>query len=106
MLASKGLMYGIGGTVKNVILRKFKSGQLVIYSPLEFSVAMTKFVTSIHSVYLPGNENIVEPGDITMARKIVQMLKVNKLEKKCNQNGNTYTIFFKYADDEDSFHVQ
>ena len=29
-------MDGIGGTVKNVILRKVKSGQLVVRSPLNF----------------------------------------------------------------------
>ena len=61
LLASKGPMDGIGRTVKNVILRKVKSGQLLVHSPLEFSEAVTKFVPSIHSVYLPENENIVEP---------------------------------------------
>ena len=35
LLASKGAMDGIGGTVKNVILRKVKSGQLMVNSPLE-----------------------------------------------------------------------
>ena len=30
LLASKGPIYGIGGTIKNVILRKVKSGQLVL----------------------------------------------------------------------------
>ena len=58
-----------GGTVKNVILRKVKSGQLVVHSPLEASEALTKFAPSIHSVYLPENENIVEPEDVSMARK-------------------------------------
>ena len=51
-LASKGVMDGIGGTVKNVILRKVKSGQLVVNSPLE---TVTKFVPSIHSEHLPEN---------------------------------------------------
>ena len=40
-------MDGIGGTLKNVILRKFRSGQLVVNSPLEFSEAVTKFILSI-----------------------------------------------------------
>ena len=89
LLASKGHMIGIGGTVKNVILRKVKSSQLVVHSPLEFSEAVTKFVLSIHSVYLPKNENIVKPEDISMARKIDQTLKIHKLERKCSQNGDT-----------------
>ena len=66
-------MDGVGGTVKNVIIRKVKSGQLVVHSPLDVSEAVTKFVPSIDSVYLPENENIVEPED--MARKIDQTLK-------------------------------
>ena len=37
-------MDGAGRTVKNVILRKVKSGQLVVHSPLEFSEAVTQNV--------------------------------------------------------------
>ena len=48
---------------------------------------MTKFVPSIHSVYLP--ENTVEPEDRTMARKIDQTLKIHKPERKCSQNDST-----------------
>ena len=33
----KGLMDAIGVTVQNVIFRKVKSGQVAVYSPLEFS---------------------------------------------------------------------
>ena len=68
-------------------VRKVKSDQLVVHSPLEVSEAVTIFVSSIDSVYLPENENIVEPGD--MARKIDQTLKIHKLERKCIQNGDT-----------------
>ena len=46
----RGPMNGIGGMAKNVISRKVKSGQLVVYSRFEFSGAMTKFVPSIHSL--------------------------------------------------------
>ena len=41
------------GMVKNVVLRKVEWGQLFVHSPLEFSETVTKFVPSIHSVYLP-----------------------------------------------------
>lgn len=99
-------MDGIRGRVKNVILRKVKSCHLVVYSPLEFSEAVKKFFPSIHSVYLPGNENVVEPEDITMARKADQTLKVNKVKRKRSQNGDAYIIFFKNADDDDLFYVQ
>ena len=101
----KDPMDGIGGTVRNAIFRKVNSGQLVVYFPLEFSEAVTKFVPLIPSAYLPENENIVEPEDISNARKINQTLKIRKLERKCSQNDDTYINFFKIADDEDSFHV-
>ena len=65
-----------------------------------------KIVPSIHSVYLPENENIVEPEDIGIARKIDQTFKIDKLERKYSLNGDTYINFFKIADDEDPFHVQ
>ena len=99
-------MDGIRGRVKNVILRKVKSCHLVVYSPLEFSETVKKFFPSIHSVYLTGNENVVEPEDITMARKTDQTLKINKVKRKRSQNGDTYIIFFKSADDDDLFYVQ
>ena len=63
-------MDGIVGTVKNVILRLVKSGQLVVHSPLEFFEAVAKCVLSVHAVHLPENENIAEPKYITMAGKI------------------------------------
>ena len=44
LLASKGPMDGIEGTVKNFILRKVKFGQLVVHFPGELSGTVTKFV--------------------------------------------------------------
>ena len=102
----KGYMDEIGVTVKNVGFRKVKSGQFVVYSPLEFSEAVTIFVPSIHSVYLPENENVVAPEDISKARKIGQTLKIHELERKFNENGDTYINFFKTTDHDDLFNVQ
>ena len=58
LLASKDPIDGVGETVMNVILRKVKSGQLVVHSLLEVSETVTRFVPSIHSVYLTENKNI------------------------------------------------
>ena len=52
-------MDGIGGTVKNVISRNVKLGQVVVYLPLNFKEAVKRFVLSIHAVYLPQSEMIV-----------------------------------------------
>ena len=49
-----------GETIKNVIFRKVKSGQIVVHKPKEFSDAAIKFVSSIITVYLPKSDEIVE----------------------------------------------
>ena len=72
-----------------------KSGQLVVHYPPEFSEAVTKFVLSIHFVCLPENENVFELEDISMARKIDQTLKIQKLEKKNIVRMSTLNQFFQ-----------
>ena len=49
-------MDDVGRTIKNVILRKLKLGQIVIHTPKEFSDAIMKFVPSIITMYLPKSE--------------------------------------------------
>ena len=68
-------MNGVGGTVINVIFRKVKSSQLVVYSPLAFCEAEAIFVPLIYSVYLSKNKNTFEPEEKNKARKIGQTLK-------------------------------
>ena len=96
----KGPMDSVGGTVKKVIFRKVKSGYVVIYSPQGFSEAVTTVLSAIHAVYLPESENIIEPKEIESSRKIKETLKIHKLERKVDPNGNTYINFYKIADDE------
>ena len=60
-------MDDVGGTTKNVICRKVKSGQIVVHTPKEFSDAAMKFVLSIITVYLPRSDEIVEPESIHQA---------------------------------------
>ena len=101
----KGPMGGVGETVKNVVFRKVKSGQVVIYSCQEFSEAVKTFVPAVHAVYLPESENIERKG-IESSKKINETLKIHKLERKVDPNGNTYINFYKIADDEEPFQVQ
>ena len=44
-------MDDVRGTIKNVIFRKVKSGQIVVHTPKEFSDAAMKFVPSIITLY-------------------------------------------------------
>ena len=67
----KGPMDGVGGTIKNVIFRKVKLGQVVVHTPKEFFDAAMKFVPSIITVYLPRSNEIVEPESIHQALSIL-----------------------------------
>ena len=51
-------MDGIDGAVKNLLLRKVKSGQVVVYTPLELQKPLKRFVPSVNVVYLLQNEKI------------------------------------------------
>lgn len=42
-----------------------KSGQSAVYFPLKLFEALVRFFLSFNSVYLPGNENIFEPENVS-----------------------------------------
>ena len=71
-------MDDVGGTIKNVIFQKVKSGQIVAHTPKEFSDAAMKFVPSIITVYLPKSDEIVEPESIYQAPSIPETLSIHK----------------------------
>ena len=78
----------------------------MIHSPREFCEAVNAFVPSILAVYLPESETMIKPKGIEASRKIKEILKAHKLERKCNQNGDIYIDAFKMADDKELCHVQ
>ena len=88
-------MNGVGGTVKNVIFRKVKSSQLVVYSPLAFCEAEAIFVPLIYSVYLSKNKNTFEPEEKNKARKIGQTLKYISWEENVFKMVILKSIFSK-----------
>ena len=78
----KGPMDGVGGTVKNIIFRKVKSGFITINTPLEFHQAVLKFVPSIHSVYLVDADVLSEPENIEKeSKKIPETLTIYHIER-------------------------
>ena len=72
-------MDDVGGTMKNVIFRKVKSGQIVAHTTKEFPDVAMKFVPSIISVYLPTSDEMVEPASIHQAPSIPETLSMHKL---------------------------
>ena len=102
----KGPMDGVGGTLKNVIFRKVKSGQTVVYTPEDFANVAMEFVPSITTIYLPKEAEIEEPEDIDNAPLIKDTLQVHKLERCINQRNECLIKFFKTVADEEPFYTQ
>ena len=94
----KVLMDDVGGTIKNVILRKVKSGQIVVHTPKKFSDAAMKFVSSIITVYLPKLDEIFEPERIHQAPSIPKTLSIHKFVRQINDSVyNVYSGFTKHV---------
>ena len=99
-------MDGVGGTIKNVIFQKVKSGQIVAHTPKEFSDAAMKFVLSIITVYLPRSDEIVEPERIHPVPSIPETLSYHKFVRQINDKGGWSIEFFRKAVDQEAFHTQ
>ena len=99
-------MDDVGGTIKNVIFRKVKSGQIVVHTPKEFSDAAIKFVSSIIMVYLPKSDEIVEPESIHQVPSIPETILIHKFVRQINDRGDCSIEFFKMAVDQEAFHTQ
>ena len=72
-------MDDVGKTIKNIIFRKVKPGQIVVHTPKEFSDANMKFVSSIITVYLPKLDEIIEPESIHQVPSIPKTFLIHKL---------------------------
>ena len=65
-------------SIKNVIFRKVKPGQIEVHTQKEFSDAAMIFVLPIITVYLPKSDEKVEPESIHQAPSISETLLVHK----------------------------
>ena len=99
----KGPMDGVGGTIKNVIFRKVKLGQIVVHTPKEFSDAALKFVPSIITVFLPRSDEIVEPETIHQSHSIPVTFSIHKFHRKINGRGDCSIEFSRRPQTRSSF---
>ena len=99
-------MDDVGGTIKNVIPRKVKSGQIVVHTPKDFSDTAMKLVPSIISVYFPKSDEIVEPESIHQAPSIPETHSTYKSVRQINDRGGCIIEFSKTAVDQEAFHTQ
>ena len=95
-----------GETIKNIIFRKVKSGQIVVHTPKEFSDATMKLVSSIITAYLPKSDEIVESQSIHQAPSIPETILIHKFVRRINYRGDCSIEYFKTVVDQEAFHIQ
>ena len=98
-------MDGIGGTVKNVVFRHVKSGQVIINSAEDFCHAANQSCPSITTLFQPSDSILSEPSDIESAPVIPSTLKIHKLVRETNsKNGGSKINFFFLSNDDEPCH--
>ena len=75
-------MDNLGGTIKNVVFRQFKSSKIVINSPIEFCDATNNFVPSIKCLYQPEASLLEESRDTENAPVIPNTLETHRLVRE------------------------
>ena len=97
-------MDGIGGTIKNAVYRKVKTGKVIVNSAKEFHEAANKFIPSIKSLF--QTELLKEPADIESAPKIPDTLKIHKWSRNTSVSGECEISFFYLSNDQAPFTKQ
>ena len=90
----KGPMDGIGGTVKNVVYRQVKSGNVTINSAKQFFDAANRFVPIITTLFQNEEDVLAEPDDINQAPSIPATLKIHKFVRTIASYGATMFAFY------------
>ena len=75
-------MDGIGGTIKNLVFRRVKSGQMVINSPSEFASFADEICSPVNSLYLPEDKVMVEPEKVRCATAIPDTSQIRQKNEK------------------------
>ena len=99
-------MDGVGGTVKNVVFRKVKSGFLSIDSPFKFYQSVENYVPTIKCVYVSNEDVFEEPENMDQESiPIRETLKIHKIER--SELKEIYGLnFFYLAEYEKPFFTQ
>ena len=93
----KGLMDGIEGTVKKVVYRQVKSGNVTINSAERFFDAANRFVPTITTLFHNEEDVLAEPDDINQAPSIPTTLKIHKFVRKIASDGATLFAFYSLS---------
>ena len=83
----KGPMDGVGGTIKKMIFGLVKSSKITINRAEEFVTEASKAVLFIQSIYLPQDDEIIEPSFVNVAPYIQGTLDTHYVKRFFNSNG-------------------
>ena len=86
----KGPMDGVGRTIKRVVFGLVKLNKFTINTAEEFATEVSKTVSSIQSVYLSQDDEIIEPSFVKVAPYIQGTLDTHYVQ--CSFNSNR--VFF------------
>ena len=90
-------MDGIGGTIKNRIFWDVKSEKVNIRDAKYFSSYANLILKGITSLYMPSEEVLAEPENVSKIPKIPGALELYKISKSFNSDGVCKQDFFWYC---------
>ena len=101
----KGPMDGIGGTVKNVVYRQVKSGNVTTNSAKQFFDAANRFVPTITTLFQKEEDVLAEPDDINQAQSIPATL-IHKFVRTITSDGATMFAFYFLSNGKEPCFIQ
>ena len=99
----KGLMGGVGGTIKSKVFRKVLAGQVVINTTEEFA-KVADVICEIESPFLPIDDTMDEPDEVKDAKGIPTTLQIHKFARHLDRA--PCMDFFYLSSDAEPFHTQ
>ena len=104
----KGPMDGIGGCIKNAVYRAVMSTRVVVQTPLDFVNAARSLVRGVECIYMPVDEVMVEPEEISNAPYVpdMQILQVHKAVRVVTKKEFQCLQLFKIGTDTKSYFDQ
>ena len=101
-------MYGVRGTIKNLVFRALKSGKVSVRDPEEFAKVANDVIPSIKTLYMPIEDMLEESAEVVNAPSppsfpslsIPETLLVHKLVREITKDNVPYIKFSKLSRDD------
>ena len=81
---------GVGGTIKRVVFGLVKSNKITISTAEEFAMEASKTVSSIQSIYLFQDDEMIQPSFVKVAQYIQGIIDTHYAKRSFNSNGVSF----------------